>query len=186
LLKAAALHQAHGGIDNSFRCQPVDRSRFKAENVTRQMKRADLTPSVGEQLVAANRAVGKPLAPVVAAIDFSRNALQLMRQNLWLAVAYNLLAVPIAISGVVTPLVAAVAMSCSSLLVMVNALRARRVPHGYRDGSACDSRAFGACARLVGLLGFLWSLKSGQYEDLEGAAWRAIADDEPARQAPPD
>ena len=32
---------------------------------------------------------------------------------------------------------------------------------------------------LVGLLGFLWSLKNGQYDDLEGAAWRAIADDEP-------
>ena len=31
---------------------------------------------------------------------------------------------------------------------------------------------------LVGLLGFLWSLKSGQYDDLEGAAWRAIADDD--------
>lgn len=38
---------------------------------------------------------------------------------------------------------------------------------------------------LVGLLGFLWSLKSGQYDDLEGAAWRAIADDEPAREVPP-
>lgn len=35
---------------------------------------------------------------------------------------------------------------------------------------------------LAGLLGFLWSLKSGQYEDLEGAAWRAIADDEPAAE----
>jgi cbb3-type cytochrome oxidase maturation protein len=33
---------------------------------------------------------------------------------------------------------------------------------------------------LVGLLGFLWSLRSGQYDDLEGAAWRAISDDEPA------
>ena len=32
---------------------------------------------------------------------------------------------------------------------------------------------------LVGLLGFLWSLRTGQYDDLEGAAWRAIADDEP-------
>jgi cbb3-type cytochrome oxidase maturation protein len=31
---------------------------------------------------------------------------------------------------------------------------------------------------LVGLLGFLWSLKNGQYDDLEGAAWRAIADDD--------
>lgn len=40
---------------------------------------------------------------------------------------------------------------------------------------------------LAGLVGFLWSLKSGQYEDLEGAAWRAIADDdEPAPQAQPE
>ena len=39
---------------------------------------------------------------------------------------------------------------------------------------------------LAGLLAFLWSLKSGQYDDLEGAAWRAIADDdEPAVQPPP-
>ncbi len=38
---------------------------------------------------------------------------------------------------------------------------------------------------LAGLLGFLWSLKSGQYDDLEGAAWRAIADDEPAPETPP-
>jgi cbb3-type cytochrome oxidase maturation protein len=35
-------------------------------------------------------------------------------------------------------------------------------------------------------VGFLWSLKSGQYDDLEGAAWRAIADDEPARKMPSD
>jgi cbb3-type cytochrome oxidase maturation protein len=36
-------------------------------------------------------------------------------------------------------------------------------------------------ALLLGLLGlgaFLWSLKSGQYDDLDGAGWRAIQDDE--------
>jgi cbb3-type cytochrome oxidase maturation protein len=38
---------------------------------------------------------------------------------------------------------------------------------------------------LVGLLAFLWSLKSGQYDDLEGAAWRAITDDEPAPDSEP-
>jgi len=31
---------------------------------------------------------------------------------------------------------------------------------------------------LLGLAGFLWSLKSGQYDDLDGAAWRAIMDDD--------
>lgn len=69
--------------------------------------------------------LGRPLAPVVAAIDSARKALHLMRQNLWLAIGYNLLAVPVAISGVVTPLIAAVAMSGSSILVMLNSLRAR-------------------------------------------------------------
>ena len=126
--------------------------------------------------------LGKPLAPVVAAIDFSRKALHLMRQNLWLAVGYNLLAVPIAISGIVTPLIAAAAMSGSSLLVMLNALRARRVAPGrivMEVMVILVPLALGL--GLVGLLGFLWSLKSGQYDDLEGAAWRAIADDEPAR-----
>ena len=32
---------------------------------------------------------------------------------------------------------------------------------------------------LLGLSAFLWSLKSGQYEDLEGAASRILFDDKP-------
>jgi cbb3-type cytochrome oxidase maturation protein len=30
----------------------------------------------------------------------------------------------------------------------------------------------------LGLVAFLWSLRSGQYDDLEGAAWRVLADDD--------
>ncbi len=38
---------------------------------------------------------------------------------------------------------------------------------------------------LLGLAAFLWSLKSGQFEDLEGAAYRILEDD-PADAAQPD
>lgn len=31
---------------------------------------------------------------------------------------------------------------------------------------------------VVGLGAFIWSLKSGQYDDLEGAAWRILQDDD--------
>ena len=31
---------------------------------------------------------------------------------------------------------------------------------------------------LIGLVAFLWSLKSGQYEDLDGAALRILEDDD--------
>ena len=31
---------------------------------------------------------------------------------------------------------------------------------------------------LLGLAAFLWALRSGQFEDLEGASWRAIEDSE--------
>jgi cbb3-type cytochrome oxidase maturation protein len=37
---------------------------------------------------------------------------------------------------------------------------------------------------LFGLAGFLWSLKHGQFDDLEGAGWRAIADDDRAPGSP--
>ena len=36
----------------------------------------------------------------------------------------------------------------------------------------------------VGLAGFLWSLRTGQFEDLEGASWRAL-DDEPLKKKSP-
>ncbi|VFU09177.1 Nitrogen fixation protein FixS [Methylocella tundrae] len=31
---------------------------------------------------------------------------------------------------------------------------------------------------FVGLSGFLWALRSGQYEDLDGAAVRVLSDDD--------
>jgi cbb3-type cytochrome oxidase maturation protein len=31
----------------------------------------------------------------------------------------------------------------------------------------------------LGLVGFLWALNSGQFDDLDGASWRALEDRQP-------
>jgi cbb3-type cytochrome oxidase maturation protein len=44
------------------------------------------------------------------------------------------------------------------------------------------------CALVLGGMGlaaFLWALNSGQFEDLDGAGWRAIQDDENDAPLPP-
>jgi cbb3-type cytochrome oxidase maturation protein len=37
---------------------------------------------------------------------------------------------------------------------------------------------------LIGLAAFLWALNSGQFEDLEGASWRAIQDSDAPDPSP--
>lgn len=69
--------------------------------------------------------LGERLQPVVDAVRISTKARRLMVQNLWLSAIYNLIAVPLAVLGFVTPLVAALAMSGSSVVVTLNAFRAR-------------------------------------------------------------
>jgi Cu2+-exporting ATPase len=78
--------------------------------------------------------LGDRLAPAGAALAIARRAHRLMRQNLMLAVVYNGVAVPVAILGLASPLIAALAMSGSSILVTLNALRARRVQKSVKQG----------------------------------------------------
>lgn len=78
--------------------------------------------------------LGERLAPVAEALAVSVRARRLMQENLGIAVVYNFIAVPLAIAGYVTPLVAAAAMSGSSVIVTLNALRARSRSREERAG----------------------------------------------------
>lgn len=134
------IHEWRAGVtpaDKIARIDELKRQGFKVMMVGDGMNdapalaaaHASMSPVTATHLSQATADLvflGNRLTPVVAAIGFSRKALRLMRQNLWLAAGYNLLAVPLAIAGLATPLVAAAAMSGSSLLVILNALRAHR------------------------------------------------------------
>ncbi len=61
------------------------------------------------------------------ALKLSRETYKNVKQNLGLSLVYNLITIPLAVAGYVIPLVAALSMSLSSLLVVGNAVRIKRV-----------------------------------------------------------
>ncbi len=67
---------------------------------------------------------GDGLAALPYAITVARRAQRLALQNISFSLVYNVVAVPAAVLGLVTPLIAAVVMASSSLIVILNALRA--------------------------------------------------------------
>lgn len=64
---------------------------------------------------------------LVSGVDMARRALVIMRENFAWAIGYNLVALPLAAGGWLAPWMSALGMSFSSLLVVVNALRLRRL-----------------------------------------------------------
>ncbi len=66
------------------------------------------------------------LSALPAAIRIARRAQGIARGNIGFSLVYNALAMPVAALGLVTPLIAAVVMASSSLIVVLNALRAAK------------------------------------------------------------
>lgn len=76
----------------------------------------------GSDMVMMNR----QLSLLPQAVQVGRKTRRIIQENLLWALAYNAVAVPIAATGHATPAVAALGMACSSLLVVLNALRLLR------------------------------------------------------------
>ncbi|WP_232096498.1 heavy metal translocating P-type ATPase [Denitratisoma oestradiolicum] len=71
--------------------------------------------------------LGQSLTAIVDGFELSRRTMRIVRQNLTWSFGYNLTAIPLAMAGWITPWMAGIGMSCSSLLVVLNALRLQRL-----------------------------------------------------------
>ena len=69
---------------------------------------------------------GEKLYPVLEVINIAKKSNKIIKQNLSFALLYNLITIPFAMSGYIVPLFAALVMSCSSIIVVLNALRMKK------------------------------------------------------------
>lgn len=67
------------------------------------------------------------IAKVVESIKLSQSTMKVIKQNLFWACAYNIASIPLAASGMLSPEIAAFAMAMSSVSVVVNSLRLKRM-----------------------------------------------------------
>ncbi|WP_353155212.1 heavy metal translocating P-type ATPase [Herminiimonas fonticola] len=75
------------------------------------------------------------LAAIANASEVAIKTMHVIRQNLFWATCYNLLAIPAAAIGWINPWMSGVGMSLSSAVVVLNALRLRRIPRTHDDQS---------------------------------------------------
>ncbi|GAY77409.1 lead, cadmium, zinc and mercury transporting ATPase [Sporolactobacillus inulinus] len=71
--------------------------------------------------------VGGELTHVVKAIDLSKKTMRNIRQNLFWALFYNTIGIPVAALGLLAPWVAGAAMAFSSVSVVANSLRLKKL-----------------------------------------------------------
>ena len=137
--KELGIDRYHAGISPTDKIALIEAEKAKGNRVlmvgdglndapalaSAHVSLSPVTAAHVSQAAADALFLGEKLAPVLHVLDIGKRARRIMEQNLFLATLYNIVAVPFAIAGFVTPLIAALAMSGSSLVVTINALRAR-------------------------------------------------------------
>lgn len=71
--------------------------------------------------------VGGDLTHIPKAISLSQKTMKNIRQNLFWALFYNSIGIPVAALGLLEPWIAGAAMALSSVSVVTNALRLKRI-----------------------------------------------------------
>lgn len=135
---AAGLHtdEIHSACSPEDKAKLVDAGEgptaFVGDGVndTLAISRADIgiaaTDASAATIALADVVIAKGgVLGVQHAVDISRKARRVLRQNLVFSVSYNVLALSFAVFGTVPPLAAAAAMALSSLMVIANAGRLR-------------------------------------------------------------
>ena len=67
------------------------------------------------------------LYAVIKAIRLSKNTMRIIKQNFFWAFIFNIIGIPLAVSGNLSPTFAAAAMACSSVSVISNSLRLKKL-----------------------------------------------------------
>lgn len=96
------------------------------------LSRADISISLASATPLAQHhadilLLGDRLDDVLVARRAARHAMHIVRQNLLFSCLYNVLSIPLAAAGLVPPWLAGLGMAASSLVVVLNALRAARI-----------------------------------------------------------
>lgn len=95
------------------------------------LSRADVSVSLASAAPLAQHhadilLLSERLDGLLTARHAARRALSIVHQNLVFSCLYNVLAIPLAVAGLVPPWLAGLGMAASSLVVVLNALRAAR------------------------------------------------------------